>query len=138
MPRDMITVITKRAIVIFFLYCFIVGKWLSLLYGLLTFRTQKGNSGTRFIICYNFGSAFQHGLPPLLKTQCLSLHLLVLLPLLLSILPTVLCTNFVVPEFLYPILRTDGIWCNSVFIDFGGISLIVTNGFILDKNNISD
>ena len=28
--------------------------------------------------------------------------------------------------------------CNSVFIDFGGISLIVTNGFILDKNNISD
>jgi hypothetical protein len=54
----MITVITKRAIVIFFLYCFIVGKWLSLQYGLLTFRTQKGNPGTRFIICYNFGSAF--------------------------------------------------------------------------------
>lgn len=48
----------KKSYCNFFLYCFIVGKWLSLLYGLLTFRTQKGNSGTRFIICYNFGSAF--------------------------------------------------------------------------------
>jgi hypothetical protein len=50
----------------------------------------------------------------------------------------VLCTTLVIPALIYPIWSTDGICCNNVSITFDAISSIVTNGFILDQNNISD
>jgi hypothetical protein len=96
----------------------------------LTFWAPKGDSSTGFIVCNNP----RHAIPAWHSASSKD-------PMLITPFFSIAVSYVSIYYSCHSsigILSTDGICCNNVFITFDGISLIATNGFILERNNISD